>query len=98
MAIGGFTGSDNSTTLASFQKLVARGKIRYFVVSGGFGGGASAGSFRPPSGSSPPSGGFRGGGPGNQGVASTIQTWVSKHFKSTTVGGSTVYDLTHRTS
>jgi 4-amino-4-deoxy-L-arabinose transferase-like glycosyltransferase len=98
MAIGGFTGSDNSTTLANFEKLVAQGKIRYFVVSGGFGGGASAGSFRLPSGSSAPSGGFRGGGPGNQGVASTIQTWVSKHFKSTTVGGSTVYDLARRTS
>jgi len=40
--------------------------------------------------------GAAGGGPGNQGVASTIQTWVSSHFKSATVGGSTVYDLTRR--
>jgi hypothetical protein len=102
MAIGGFTGSDNSTTLANFEKLVARGKIHYFVVSEGFGGGSGRGAptagFTPPSGSFRPSGGFRGGGPGNQGVASTIQTWVSNHFKSTTVGGSTVYDLTRRTS
>jgi len=60
--------------------------------------GVPTGSFAPPSGSTPPSGGFRGGGPGNEGVANTIQTWVSNHFKSTTVGGSTVYDLTRPTS
>jgi hypothetical protein len=100
MAIGGFTGSDDSTTLANFEKLVAHRRIHYYVVSGGFGGGpgggAPTGSFTPPSGSSSPSGGFRGGGPGNRGVASTIQTWVSSHFKSATVGGSTVYDLTRR--
>jgi 4-amino-4-deoxy-L-arabinose transferase-like glycosyltransferase len=100
MAIGGFTGSEDSTTLATFEKLVAHRRIHYHVVSGGFGGGpgggAPTGSFTPPSGSSSPTGGFRGGGPGNQGVASTIQTWVSSHFKSTTVGGSTVYDLTRR--
>jgi 4-amino-4-deoxy-L-arabinose transferase-like glycosyltransferase len=102
MAIGGFTGSDNSTTLANFEKLVARGKLHYFVVSGGFGGGsgrdAPTARFTPPSGGFRPSGAFGGGGPGNQGVASMIQTWVSNHFKSTTVGGSTVYDLTRRTS
>jgi len=100
MAIGGFTGSDDSTTLANFERLVAHRRIHYYVVSGGFGGGpgggAPTGSFTPPSGSSSPTGGFRGAGPGNQGVASTIQTWVSSHFKSTTVGGSTVYDLTRR--
>ena len=32
------------------------------------------------------------------GVSQTIETWVAKHFKSTTVGGMTVYDLTQRTS
>ncbi len=37
-------------------------------------------------------------GPGGGGVTQTIQSWVAKHFKSTTVGGMTVYDLTHRTA
>ncbi len=34
----------------------------------------------------------------NGGVTQTIQSWVTKHFKATTVGGMTVYDLTQRTS
>lgn len=39
MAIGGFTGSDDSPTLAQFQQYVRAGEIRYFVAGGGFGGG-----------------------------------------------------------
>ena len=40
-----------------------------------------------------------GGGPGGQnGVGTQISTWVAAHFTSTTVGGSTVYDLTAPTS
>ena len=39
MAIGGFTGSDPSPTLAEFQQYVAEGKIHYFIGGGGFGGG-----------------------------------------------------------
>jgi 4-amino-4-deoxy-L-arabinose transferase-like glycosyltransferase len=31
MAIGGFTGSDNSPTLAQFQAYVANGEVRYFI-------------------------------------------------------------------
>lgn len=40
MAIGGFTGSDNSPTLAQFQRYVADGQIRYFLdrPEGGRGG------------------------------------------------------------
>jgi 4-amino-4-deoxy-L-arabinose transferase-like glycosyltransferase len=40
MAIGGFTGSDNSPTLAQFQQYVADGQIRYFLdrPEGGRGG------------------------------------------------------------
>ena len=34
MAIGGFTGSDNSPTLAQFEKWVAEGKISYFISGG----------------------------------------------------------------
>jgi len=67
MAIGGFSGSDPSITLAGFKQLVAAGKIHYFIGEGG---------------------GGRGGG-----VAEQIAAWVSSTFKSTTVGGTTVYDL-----
>jgi 4-amino-4-deoxy-L-arabinose transferase-like glycosyltransferase len=38
-------------------------------------------------------GGGMGGGPGGQGTASQITTWVEAHFKSTTIGGETVYLL-----
>ena len=33
MAIGGFTGSDNSPTLARFQSYVADHQVRYFIGS-----------------------------------------------------------------
>jgi hypothetical protein len=44
MAIGGFNGSDPSPTLAQFQKLVAAGKIHWFVgeSSSSFGGGTGS--------------------------------------------------------
>jgi hypothetical protein len=35
MAVGGFTGSDPSPTLAQFQTYVANGEIHYFVAGGG---------------------------------------------------------------
>lgn len=34
MAIGGFTGSDDSPTLAQFQQYVADGEVRYFIDGG----------------------------------------------------------------
>jgi 4-amino-4-deoxy-L-arabinose transferase-like glycosyltransferase len=68
MAIGGFTGSDTSPTLAQFQADVAAGKIHYYLAGGG--------------------------GQGGQGSAQQIATWVAAHYKSSTVGGVTVYDLT----
>ena len=39
MAIGGFTGSDPSPTLAEFEAYVAAGDIHYFIAGGGMGGG-----------------------------------------------------------
>jgi 4-amino-4-deoxy-L-arabinose transferase-like glycosyltransferase len=73
MAIGGFTGSDPSITLAQFEALVKAGKIHYFIGGGtGGGGGGSADT--------------------------AITSWVSSHYTATTVGGSTVYDLTKATS
>ena len=46
MAIGGFTGSDPSPTLAQFQEYVRSGQISYFISGGrgGFGGGGAGGS------------------------------------------------------
>ena len=37
MAIGGFTGSDDSPTLAQFKDYVADHEVRYFIEGGGFG-------------------------------------------------------------
>jgi hypothetical protein len=39
-------------------------------------------------------GGNGGGGPGGGGSGSAIATWVAGPYAATTVGGSTVYDLT----
>jgi len=39
MALGGFNGGDPAMTLARFERLVAAGKIHYYVAGGGFGGG-----------------------------------------------------------
>jgi hypothetical protein len=46
MSIGGFNGTDPTPTLAQFEKLVAAGKVRYFVdgTGGGPGGRAATGS------------------------------------------------------
>ncbi|MCW2937454.1 MAG: glycosyl transferase family 39 [Actinomycetia bacterium] len=44
MAIGGFNGTDPAPSLAQFQKYVAKGRIHYFIGSGGMGGGGSSGS------------------------------------------------------
>ena len=44
-------------------------------------------------------GGMGGGGAGGSSTASSqIATWVAAHYKSTTVGNSTVYDLTQATT
>ncbi len=75
---------------------------------GGFGpDGGGLGGFAPPSGSRSgrgfplPPGGASGARPGTGGlfghgdsVASQIQSWVTTHFTSKSVGGTTVYDLT----
>ena len=104
MAIGGFSGTDPAPSLAEFEKLVSGHQIHYFVsggAGGGFGGfagppGESGASGRP----TPPPGRRRHArrvpprGPGGgSGDASQITSWVEAHFKSETVGGTTVYDL-----
>jgi hypothetical protein len=70
MAIGGFTGSDPSPTLAEFQAYVKAGEVHYYI------------------------GGGMGGGFGGRGGGSSISQWVQENFTATTVGGTTVYDLT----
>ena len=79
MPIGGFTGSDNSPTLAQFEQYVSEGKITYFIAGGGMGGGGRGGS-------------------GSSSAAGQITAWVEAHFTATTVGGTTVYNLTAQTS
>ena len=84
MAIGGFSGSDPSPTLAQFEAYVRAGEIHYFIGSGagGFGGGSGGGG----------GGGFGGG--TSASTASAIRSWVESNFTSQTVGGVTLYDLT----
>jgi hypothetical protein len=94
MAIGGFTGSDASPTLAQLKAYVAAGDIHYFVVSNG-GGGAGSSPGAAPTGTRPsgaPSG--RDGGGSSSGTSSAITAWVKANFTATTIGGQTVYDLT----
>jgi 4-amino-4-deoxy-L-arabinose transferase-like glycosyltransferase len=76
MSLGGFTGSDDAISLAAFERLVAAGRVHYYVAGGGPGGG-----------------GF-----GGRGGTGRIASWVESHFEPLTVGGTTVYDLTQRTS
>ncbi|HEY4460309.1 MAG TPA: glycosyltransferase family 39 protein [Pseudonocardiaceae bacterium] len=66
MAIGGFTGSDPSPTLAQFEADVKAGKIHYFIA-GGFGGGGGGtrggnGGVTPGEAQRGQQGGFPGGG------------------------------------
>jgi 4-amino-4-deoxy-L-arabinose transferase-like glycosyltransferase len=103
MAIGGFLGSDPAPSLAEFEKLVSRHEIHYFVNGGGlggFGGAASRSGASVPSdaasgaaGSVPDGFAAAGGLGGSSSDASQITSWVEAHFKSETVAGTTVYDL-----
>src|SRR5260370_13801640 len=84
MAIGGFNGTDPAPTLAEFQKLVAEGRIHYFIEGGGFGG-RGAGPGGP-------------GGASASSTSSQIAAWVQSHFTSESIGGTTLYDLTPATT
>jgi len=90
MAIGGWSG-DPSPTLAQFQQYVANGDIGYYISGGGQGGGGQGGG----QGVGGQGGGGRGGGTSSN---SEIQAWVEANFTASTVGGTTVYDLTAKTS
>ena len=103
MAIGGFSGTDPAPSLAEFETLVSKHQIHYFV-SGGAGGGfagppgesgasRASGSAADPGGGVPAGFAAAGSPGGGSGDASRITSWVEAHFKSETVGGTTVYDL-----
>jgi hypothetical protein len=106
MDIGGFTGSDPSPTLAQFKKYVSEGKIHYYISGGMNHGGPMAsnttndssenGSTNGETNGSSSGGNFQGGPMG--GSNSEISTWVQNNFKSKTVDGVTVYDLTQPNS
>ena len=83
MAIGGFNGTDPTPTLAAFQKLVAEGRIHYFIEAGGFGGGGGPGGA---------------GGGSVSSTSRQIVAWVQSHFTSVSIGGATLYDLTPATT
>ncbi len=78
MAVGGFNGTDPAPTLAQFKQYVADGKIHYFI-GGGMGG------MR---------GGAGTGGTGGSSDANEIAAWVQDTFTASTVGNTTLYDLT----
>jgi 4-amino-4-deoxy-L-arabinose transferase-like glycosyltransferase len=81
MAIGGFNGTDPAPTLAQFQALVADRQIHWFI-----GGGTAFGGARGGTGTATSTGGSD--------DAARIAAWVQENFTATTVGGTTVYDLT----
>ncbi|WP_027928354.1 glycosyltransferase family 39 protein [Amycolatopsis benzoatilytica] len=86
LAVGGFSGSDPAPTLAQFQQYVAQGEIHYFVVPRtGRGGSADRAGRAGP-------GGFG----GSRGTSAKITAWVEQTFHASTVGGTTVYDLTQK--
>jgi 4-amino-4-deoxy-L-arabinose transferase-like glycosyltransferase len=80
MAIGGFNGTDPAPSLSQFEKYVSEGKIHYFIGGGsGLGVGAGFGGTSKAGGSSD---------------SSEITQWVESHYTATTIGGTSVYDLT----
>ncbi|WP_132992999.1 ArnT family glycosyltransferase [Gordonia zhaorongruii] len=78
MPIGGFNGTDPSPTLEEFKAYVAAGRIHYFI-GGNRDGGDGRSGFGPG---------------GSSGTSAQIKEWVTANFPSTTVDGTTLYDLT----
>ena len=100
MAIGGFDGQGGNLTLAQFKQYVARGQIHYYIASAT----GASGFFRgtPPTGVGGRPAGFPGGGGrsftgarpgGGSASGNEITSWVEAHYKSQTIGGETVYNL-----
>jgi 4-amino-4-deoxy-L-arabinose transferase-like glycosyltransferase len=73
MSLGGFNGTDPAISLDAFKKLVAAGKIHYFIAGG--------------------QGSFIGSTQSNTSTAYQIQQWIESNFTASTIGTTTVYDL-----
>lgn len=86
MAIGGFSGSDPTPTLAQFQDYVKNGQLTYYIVAQNSRGGAPTHTRD----TDPETVNF--GGRGNR--HADITTWVMSHFTPVKVGSATVYNLT----
>ena len=97
MSIGGFNGTDPSPTLAQFKNDVKAHRIHYYVASSVIGGGPSitrgATGVGAGVGRSATAARFRVS-TGGSGDASAIERWVKASFKTVTVGGTVLYDLT----
>jgi hypothetical protein len=103
MDIGGFTGSDPTPTFAQFKKYISEGKIHYYISGGGMnhGGGfkqmdgnTSNNTTATGSTNGETNGSNMQQGPMGGSSNSDITNWVQNTFKSTTVDGVTIYDLT----
>ena len=97
MAIGGWSG-DPAPTLAQFQQHVADGDIGYYIAGVGQGGSGQGGGGQSGGGQSGGGQGWGGQGGGGTSSNSEIQAWVEANFTASTVGGTTVYDLTSATT
>nr|WP_246098276.1 glycosyltransferase family 39 protein [Rhodococcus spelaei] len=96
MAIGGFTGSDPTPTLAEFVNYVKDRQVTYYLVQNRTGDGGRDAGKQGQEGQGP--GGQaqagRGGAPGGRESAhKDVADWVAAHFTPVTVGSTTVYDL-----
>ncbi|MDR4946617.1 glycosyltransferase family 39 protein [Neobacillus cucumis] len=107
MDIGGFTGSDPTPTLSQFKQYVSEGKIHYFISGGGMDHGGKFNQMDGTTSNNSTTNGSTNGettasaagsnmqnGPMGGSSNSEITNWVQNTFKSTTVDGVTIYDLT----
>ncbi|MET9327453.1 glycosyltransferase family 39 protein [Tsukamurella sp. NPDC003166] len=88
LAVGGFTGSDPSPTLARFQSDVQQGRIRYYIASSQGRGGPGAILADLPEQCRDLDLGGKGG------TTGSIAAWVQQNYAAQKVGSATVYDLT----
>ena len=77
MALGGYNGTDAAISLTAFEKLVAAGRVHYYVAD--------------------PQG-YIGSTAADTSTAYAIQQWVEKTVTATTIGSTTVYDLSKATT
>jgi hypothetical protein len=102
MAIGGFDNEGGNLTLAQFKHYVSLGEIHHYIASTNTGGGQASASARTSAGGAASRsstahqarGGTGATGGQDSSSSSAITSWVTAHYKTVTVGGQTLYDLT----